>query len=504
METITDAATRHGLERPGGAALADDRFRLSWAEAVTWMEATAGWLVDQGFARGRPVVAWLPNCVEWNLLRLACERGGYPFIPVPASQGMREMTSILERMNPALLVSKGKFRRRDYQAEGDEICASLAEAPARLTLPESELPQLLGPAPAPETALGLDEMVHALPTSGSEGIPKIGYYTGQAAGQRALGQIEILGLKPDDKFLVLSHGPGPARPAWLGAPMAGACIHAMPIFSAEKAVQLIASEKPSLVCATPAQLAMMAPDLDEANTASIRIWYTSGAVMPASLADELESISSASVVSTYGGADFGGWACPAPDDPPHIRRHTVGKARGGSEFRLVDDQGQDVPKGETGQLIGRGPCCVEGYLGEAGRDSWQDGWFQTGDLASRDDAGNISIIGRVKNVILRGGDNVIPIEIEALLRTHPDIAQLAVVGVPDPVLGERVCACVVPRAGKGLELDPLRQYLLEQGISHYKVPERMIILEDLPIVGDKVDLRTLGDLAARMTSEAAG
>lgn len=501
METITAAVARHARERPGAPALADDRFRLSWAETVAWTDATAGWLAGQGFTRGRPVLAWLPNCVEWNLLRFACERGGFPFIPVPASQGMREMTSIVKRVRPALLVSKGRFRKRDYAVECEEICGGLDQPPERLSLPENELPHLVGSQPKPEASIGLDEMAHALPTSGSEGIPKLGYYTARSAGRRAQAQIELLDLRPDDVFLVLSHGPGPARPAWLGAPMAGACIVAMPIFSAGRALELIKSERPSLICATPAQLAMLIPDLDAANTASIRIWYTSGAVMPATLAEELETVSGAPVVSTYGGADFGGWACPAPSDPPEVRRHTVGKPRGDTEFRLMDADGKEVPRGEIGHLIGRGPCCVDGYLGEEGRDSWLDGWFQTGDLAREDEQGNISIIGRVKNVILRGGDNVIPIEIEALLRTHSDIGQVAVVGVPDRILGEQVCACVVPKGGRPMEIEPLRRHLLDQGLAYYKVPERLIILEALPIVGDKVDRRSLAEQAARMVAE---
>ena len=105
---------------------------------------------------------------------------------------------------------------------------------------------------------------------------------------------------------------------------------------------------------------MMAPGLGGIDAGSVRIWYTSGAVMPASLAEELESVTGAAVVSTYGGADFGGWACPAPGDAPDVRRHTVGKPRGGTEFRLVDMDGVQVAQGEIGHLIGRGPCCVGG------------------------------------------------------------------------------------------------------------------------------------------------
>ena len=496
METITEAVARHARERCSAPALVDDRFRMDWGEVEAWVEQAAGWLTAQGFPRGVPVVGWLPNCVEWNLFRLASERAGLLFIPVPASQGKRELASIVERAKPALLVSKAHFRNRDYAAECDETCARLDSPPIRLTLPDDALPPLAGAPAAAQTALTLDELAHALPTSGSEGVPKLALYTARAACLRGTAQIELLGLKPDDVLLVLSHGTGPARPAWLGAPLVGASIIATPIFAAEKAVELMRLEAPTMVCATPTQLAMMAPLLDDAALAGLRLWYTSGAVVPPSLAEELESLSGAPVVSTYGGADFGGWASPAPGDPPETRRHTVGRPRGGTEFRIVDGEGRDAAQGEVGELIGRGPCCVVGYFGEEGRDRWHRGWFHTGDLAHIDPDGNIAIVGRVKNVIVRGGDNVLPVEVEALLKTHPLVGQVAVIGIPDRRLGERVCACVVPRDGARIDLEELRQHLRGQGLAHYKAPERLVVLDSMPTVSDKVDRRALSSLVA--------
>lgn len=497
MQTLTEAVARHARARPSAPAMVDDRLRMDWSEVCSWTEKAAGWLAAQGFARGAPVLGWLPNCAEWNLFRLACERSGLLFIPVTASQGKRELASIIERAHPALLVSRRRFRSRDYERECDEICGFLDEPPMRLTVTDDGLPDLAGPPAAADAALTLDELAHALPTSGSEGTPKLALYTLRAACLRGEAQIELLGLKPDDVALVLSHGTGPARPAWLGAPLVGACIVCVPVFSAEKAVAAMRAERPTLVCATPAQLAMMVPLLDAAATVNLRLWYTSGAVVPPSLVDELERLSHAPVVSTYGGADFGGWASPAPDDPPETRRHTVGRPRGGTEFRIVDDEGRDVAEGEIGELIGRGPCCVAGYFGEAGSERWHEGWFHTGDLARTDESGNVVIVGRVKSVIVRGGDNVLPVEVEALLRTHPMVGQVAVIGVPDPVLGERVCACVVPKGGARIELEELRGHLRGQGLAHYKAPERLVLLDALPTVSDKVDRRALSALAAR-------
>jgi non-ribosomal peptide synthetase component E (peptide arylation enzyme) len=218
--------------------------------------------------------------------------------------------------------------------------------------------------------------------------------------------------------------------------------------------------------------------------------------LPATLAGELEATTRGIVLSTYGGADFGGWAAADPDDPPEVRHRTVGKPRGGTEFRIVDHEGRDLAAGETGQLIGRGPCCVSGFLGEQGREQWRDGWFHTGDLASIDADGNITIVGRLTELIVRGGDKISATEVEATLRTHPAVAEVAVIGIPDPVLGERICACIVPALRtEPIELAALRQHLRDQGLAPYKAPEQIVILQALPVIGDKIDRRALAATA---------
>jgi acyl-CoA synthetase (AMP-forming)/AMP-acid ligase II len=273
----------------------------------------------------------------------------------------------------------------------------------------------------------------------------------------------------------------------------------MPQFGIEAALGLIQSERATIVCGTPAQLAMLAARLQGADTSTVRIWYTAGSVMPPSLAEDLEARTRGIVVSTYGGADFGGWAAPDPDAPAAVRHRTVGHPRGGTELRIVDAEGNDLPHGQAGELIGRGPCCVSGFLGDEGRQAWRDGWFHTGDLASLDDSGNVVIVGRLKELIVRGGDKVSPAEVEALLRTHPEVAQVAVIGVPDAVLGERICACVVPAAGRrSPDLETLRRHLGGQGLASYKAPERLVILDTLPIVGDKIDRQALARLAVSL------
>lgn len=500
-ETIVAALARHACERPAAPALIAGHVRLSWGEVKQWVDRATGWLLDMGLPRGSTVLGWLPNCAEWYLVRLACEQAGLFWIPLPTSQGSRELSSILERVRPSVLLSPGLFRERDYASECDAMCRAIGLNPKRLQVTEDALLDLPGPAADQRQALRLDELAHALSTTGSEGVPKLAHYTLSAACERAHAQKALLALKPEDRLLVLSPGTGPARAAWLAGPVAGSCVIGMPVFGTAATLDLIEKESPSIVCGTPAQLAMLAPKLPRADTSSVRIWYTAGSVLPLTLAEELESTTRGIVLSTYGGADFGGWSAANPSDPPSVRHATVGLPRGGTEFRIVDAEGREQTDGEVGELIGRGPCCVGGYIGGQGSERWKDGWFHTGDLAWRDGAGHIVIAGRLKEVIVRGGDKISPAEVEAMLRTYSGVEQVAVVGFPDPVLGERVCACIVPTdPAVPPQLDALRGQLRGQGLAPYKAPERILLLPALPIVGDKVNRRELSAIAERFFS----
>lgn len=503
LETITAALARQARERPEAQALIAGGVRLTWREAKEWVDRATGWFLALELPRGAPVVGWLPNSVEWYLVRWACEQAGLFWVPVPTSQGSRELMSILERVRPAVLLSPGRFRDRDYAAECDAMCSALSLKPVRLLLVEGSVLNLDGPVSGEGTALRLDEIAHALPTTGTEGIPKLAIYTLAAACERAHAQKRLLGLETNDMLLVLSPGTGPARAAWLAAPVAGSCVVGMPIFSIDATLKLIEQERASIVCGTPAQLAMLAPKLNRTDTSSVRIWYTAGSVLPPTLAEELESQTHGIVLSTYGGADFGGWSAADPSDTAFVRHTTVGKPRGGTELRIVDADGLDVALGKVGELVGRGPCCVSGYVGIQGSESWKAGWFHTGDLAWIDMSGHIVIVGRLKEVIVRGGDKVSPSEVETVLRTHLGIDQVAIVGVPDPVLGERVCACIVPtRSTQAPNLEELRDHLRREGLAPYKAPELVLVLESLPMVGDKIDRRILAEMASRLTKVA--
>ncbi len=493
IETFIEALARHALEQPGGVALVDDRVRLTWREVAGWVEEAAGGLAAHAGGRRAAVLGWLPNAAECYMLRWACERAGLLWVPVSANQGLREITSIVARVRPAVLVTYAQFRQRDFVREADEACREAGLDPVRIAVPEHALLRLDGPRLDPTSATGLQEEAHLLATTGSEGLPKLCPYTLEAAAERGHAQAKLLRMTRDDIVLALSAGTGPGKTPWLAAPLVGATIVAVPIFRPELTLRLTEGERATIVCGTPAQFAMMLPHLASFDLSSVRVWYTAGSVLPNGLAEEFEARTKGIVLSVYGATDFGGWAAPDLHDPPAVRHRTVGRPRGGTEFRIVDAAGRDLSRSEAGEILGRGPCCVDGYYGDLDltRERWRDGWFRTGDVGRFDERGNLLILGRTRDLIIRGGENIAPEEIETLLRTHPAVAQLAVVGVPDAVLGERLCACVVPAPGPPATLEMLREHLRAKGVAHYKLPERLVILPALPMVGDKIDRHRL-------------
>jgi 2,3-dihydroxybenzoate-AMP ligase/acyl-CoA synthetase len=494
---FVDALARHTRERPMAPALADDRARLTWAEVAAWVRAAAGWLLDLKLPRGAAVLGWLPNAAEWYLLRLAAEYAGLLWVPVSANLGLRELRSIVARVRPAVLFAMTRHRGRDYVAEAGAACRAAGIDPLVAPVPDSTLLRLAGPLAEPTNAIRPDEHAHVLATTGTEGTPKLSLYTLAAAAERARDQAALVRLTPDDVVLALSSGTGPGKTPWLAAPLVGAAVVAVPEFRPEPALATAVRERATVVAGTPAQLTMLLDALADVDVGRVRLWYAAGAVLSPAVAESLEARSRGIVVSVYGATDFGGWAAPDLDDPPDVRHRTVGRPRGGTEIRIVDRDGRDVPRGAVGEIVGRGRACVESFGRESGPATSPDTWRRTGDIGRFDEDGNLVIVGRARDLIVRGGDNIAPAEIENLLRVHPGVADVAVVGVPDRVLGERVCACVVPAPGEPPTLGALREHLRAFRVAHYKLPERLVLVDALPTVEGKLNRAALVPEALR-------
>ena len=510
---------RQASERGEKLALSDRRRSLRWREASDLSRQLARGLLEMAPA-GAIVAGWLPNWLESYLLRIACERAGFIWLPIAASLREWELQKILERAQPAVLIAPESFRGRDCVAAAGGVLAKLAQP----------TPQLVGVgASRPSVGLSLDEVARRgsapgaqslperppddasliLPTSGGTGIPKFAQFRVSAWLRRAEAQVELLSLRGEDVVLALSQGIGPSIIPLFAAPVVGAAACLVDESDAGTVLEELARVRPTIVCGVPPQLVALLehPKWSREISEGVRIWYTTGMAFPSSAAARLEASSRGIVLCGYGAMDFGGWAVPSPSDPPEMRLHTVGRARGGTELRLVDDGGRQVAAGEIGEIWGRGPCCATGYFRDevATREAWtDDGWFRTGDLGRFDDTGNLVIVGRKRDVIRRGGMTIQPAEIESLLSAHPKVTQSAVVGFPDPLLGERACAIIVAKVGETVTLSDITRYLRQRQIASFKLPEHLELVNELPVRGDKVDRAALRKMIEQRVAGGAG
>ena len=497
---------RQARERGEQPALSDRHRALSWREASEMSLLLARGLLALGAEPGAVVACWLPNCVELYLLRVACERAGLIWLPIAASLREWELHNILGRAEPAVLVVPERFRDRDYVATARSLLSNLGRPPHLVVLGSTapaagmsmdEVARLgSGPSAPMLPEQPPDDALVILPTSGGTGIPKFARFRVSAWLQRARAQVELLDLRENDVVAALSQGIGPSIIPLFAAPTVGAAVHLIDEFEPGLVLEILARIHPTIVCGVPPQIMSLLehPRWSRAIVDRARIWYTTGTGFPPAAAARVEGSTAGIVLSGYGAVDFGGWTAPSPQDPPEVRLHTGGRARGDTELRLVDDAGHEVPAGEPGEIWGRGPCCATGYFRDeaATRDVWTpDGWFRTGDLGRYDAAGNLIIVGRKRDVIRRGGKSIQPGEIEALLSGHPKIYKAVVVGFPDPLLVERACAVVVPKPGEVVTLDDVTGYLRAQRIASFKLPERLELIADLPLRGDKIDRMAL-------------
>ena len=497
---------RQARERGGRLALWDHRQSLTWQQASDLSRLLARGLLALGAAPGKVVACWLPNCVELYLLRIACERAGLIWLPIAASLREWELRNILGRVEPAILIIPQRLRDRDYLSAAESLLAELREPPRLVVL--GNAPPALGTLLDEVLRLGSDpsapilptrppeEALVILPTSGGTGIPKFAQFRVSAWLRRAEAQVELLNLREDDVIVGLSQGIGPSIIPLFAAPIVGAAVCLVDRFEPSLVIEVLARVRPTIVCGVPPQIMALSeqPKWSSAILDRVKIWYTTGMQFPPAAAARVEGSTSGIVLSGYGAMDFGGWTVPSPNDPLEVRLHTVGRARGGTELRLMDDAGHEVPAGNPGEIWGRGPCCATGYFRDEAATSavWTaDGWFKTGDLGRYDAAGNLVIVGRKRDLIRRGGQSIQPGEIEALLSGHPKIRKATVVGFPDPLLGERACAVVVPKQGEVITLDEVTGFLRAQRVASFKLPERLELVGDLPLRGDKIDRTAL-------------
>ena len=517
-ELPLDFWQRNAVETPDREAVSDGAVRLTWAEGIQAVDRLAAALLEHGLAKDDVVLVQAGNSVPLMVLRLACEKTGILLTWLHFGFRRREIEHIIEVTRPVGAVIPADRGRFDFIGLYEDLQAS-RPAFARLFVIDggegAQLPSIAKlmnrPAPAegqrPDLAAGRfrpHEYTSIVTSSGTTGLPKC--IENMAWPRLAAGRVYIERMKMTADDRVASLIPlytGGADLSYHTAPQIGARQILLPSFSAQAACRLIERERPTGVILVPTMLGriLACPDLARVDTESVRFITCGGGVLSYDMGRRAEDRFGAHIIQGYGLMDFGALTSHRIDDPREKRLNTNGTPLDGTEVRLLDAGGEPVPPGELGEICARGPYCVGGYLADdaATRDAWRDGYFHTGDLGRLDADGHITLEGRTKDIIIRGGQNISATEIEQVLVRHPAVREAAVVKMPDDDLLERVCAFVVPAGEAKPTLDGLTGFMNDQGIARFKFPERLELIGALPLTpgGNKVDKKVLEDLAAR-------
>ncbi|MDP2644666.1 MAG: AMP-binding protein [Desulfobacterales bacterium] len=520
-ETPSGLWRQNAEKFPDRVAVVDSGTRLTWYEANQWIDRLALGFIDLGIKKDELVVLQLPNSVELCLLRVACERAGIICLPVLRTWRHHDLEYALARTRAVGVVIPWVLREFDHfdmiQALrprlpdlrhvfviGDKIPDRAVSIKTMLASPREKDP----PEGYPQkTECPPDEFSLVMPTTGTTGFPKFVEEPICSFMCREKACVRNLKITDQDVLGALTPTAGGSNSRVYHATLlAAARMVMLEHFTPQKALEVIDKEKITLTPLVPAQLVMMIrhPDFAAYDMGSLRFILAMGAPLPFELAMEIEAKMGCPIVQNYSGIDCSAACMGSIEDPPEVRFRAIGKPYAGAEVKLLDDDGKEVGRGDTGEIFLRGPGAVSGYFGdpEATRQAWtEDGWFRMGDLGRFDERGNLSIVGRKKDLIIRGGQNIYPVELENLLGTHPCVSQVAVVKMPDPVLGERACAYVVVKENAAFSFEEMIRFLKDRGVAVFKLPERLEIVGALPMVaeGQKVNKKQLEqDIKAKL------
>jgi fatty-acyl-CoA synthase len=512
LADVFDAACDRFADRP---LLAYGGRRLTYAQVRGESAALAAALADLGTAPGARIAVNLPNRPEWVATALAAAYLGGTLVPVNPGLGFHELKYQLRHAEASVVVSAEAWDGHDYLEMFEDLGPELPDLRYLVTVGPQEVwynertvcfaDLVARGRHLPPPAAARDAETHPLAilyTSGTMGKPKGVRLSHRAlVGTAALGS-ERLGMGPEDVVLA-------AVPCFtvfgtsivIGTIVAGASVVLADRFDASEVIALMARERVSVLHGVPTmfQLLVREPGFDRALLPALRTGIVAGSPVPPDLVARVREVCDVQIA--YGLTETGPTVTmTAFDDSPAHRTETVGRALPGVEVRVVDVVTGDLHGPEAvGELAVRGPNLMSGYHrmpGETRRAFTPEGYFLTGDLALLDEDGYVRIVGRRKEMIIRNGYNVYPREVEDILRAHPAVEEVCVVGVPDEILGELICACIVPIEGAVVRGEDILLYGRDL-MADYKLPDLVRFFDSLPMTASgKVKRRELAQVVA--------
>ncbi|HWD52374.1 MAG TPA: FadD3 family acyl-CoA ligase [Acidimicrobiales bacterium] len=539
---VEDAAARFGESEalvdahgPGGTTT-----RLTFDQLAEEVAAATRSVLANGIERGDRVAIWAPNCAEWVIAALGAVGAGALLVPLNTRYKGDEAAYILRESGARLLFTVQGFLGIDYPAMLAEAVAGgspLRDLERVVVLRTSEAEesgetggggsglrhkkgdQIVsweaflkeGACVASDVAAGRTasitsgDMSDLIFTSGTTGHPKGAMSTHAQTLRTFATWSEVVGLRKGDRYLIVNpffHTFG-YKAGILACLMTGATMVAEPIFEVDVLLERIAAERISVLPGPPTifQSILDRPDRHKFDLSSLRLVVTGAALIPVELVNRLWSeMGIETVLTAYGLTEATGTVTMCRQgDSAEVIAGTSGRAIPDVEVRIVGPDGEEVPRGEAGEIVVRGYNVMRGYFNDADATDEAidaDGWLHTGDVGIMDADGNIDITDRLKDMYVTGGFNVYPAEVEAVLRNHPGVAQVAVVGVPDPRMGEVGCAFVVLASGQSSDdtVHTLPDWARDH-LANFKAPRFVEIVDSLPVnAGGKVLKRDLREL----------
>ena len=482
---------------PRGLAIWQDGATTSFAELRNRVWELIAELRRQDATDGAVVAVMLPNVAAYVALELAVPAAGATLFALPAGIGARELASVLTRTRARQLITDDS--ERGHAAA--KIAADLPD-PVPVTLAsEFERAARRGPMTErpPVARADAERIVEIALTSGTTGMPKLASLSARLKQLTFEGFTARLRIGPEDRMFPLSPITQGVGAICLYAMRRGASLVMLGPgrFDPSRAIAIARQSATTVLGGVPTMLGRMlqSPDAETRSLPSLRLTVSAGSPLAPAVAREWEQRIGGRIGSFYGAMDIGQLAVPDSEDPPEKRWTTVGRPHETAQWRIVAPDGSSLDPGQAGEICMRGPLVQDRYWGESATPFDDDGWAHFGDLGFVDEDGFVHITGRLKDTIIRGGNNINPLEVEELLREHSEIREVCVVGHPDADLGERAVAFAV--ASPTLTLEQLTAWLAGRGLTRYKWPERLELIEQLPTgATGKVDRTALRELAA--------
>jgi long-chain acyl-CoA synthetase len=473
---LTETTRIHG----GRVAVRVDNAAMTYRALDEASARVAGVLRERGLEPGDRVGIMMPNVAEVPVVYYGILRAGGIVVPMNPLLKAREVAYYLGDSGAGLVFAWHAFAA-EAKAGAEQASADL------IVVDQVDFPDLLASAPLIEavTDRGDEDTAVILYTSGTTGHPKGAELThSNLISNTEVARTDIVRAGPEDVIfggLPLFHVFGQTV-ALNVAVAAGACLTLLPRFDPAHALRIIAGHRVTVFEGVPTMYVALLHQPDRAgyDVSTLRMCISGGAALPVEVLRGFDDAFGCAVLEGYGLSETSPVA--SFNHPGRVRKPgSIGTPIRGVEMRVVDNSDREVPLGEVGEIVIRGPNVMKGYWHrpEATADAIKDGWFHSGDLARVDEDGYFFIVDRKKDLIIRGGYNVYPREIEEVLYEHPAVAEAAVIGLPHPALGEEVGAAVALKPGAAISAGELRDYVKSQ-VAAYKYPRHVWIVDVLP------------------------